>query len=388
MDPLLLPKIQKYQDFLLAATILCILININWNSNIDSKLNEFQIYHCSASSKNHLCSLIDGCSESVYIAASVISIYILLFCIYFRMRSHCLSIQSFISLDALILSIPSLIALSFKWYFITSLIIQTAQLFDSIFFYHHGRQNMSRSLLQQIDIENIKLSEHQFYAINSTNSTLFGQIMDYNNEYPLPLYSDIVAAFIRNLWSFLIWNGLNGQLFQCWLTKYLPNKVSKSLQSVHQKIIHRQLLCHFDYIESITLLCIEFIGDDPPRIVMNTKHAIIKTCQCKIWPNALRYTNVIIAVLCAYRLSYCQSISYLMYPLFSIIAAIVFIFTVIMGGYHQSVGRSYAVLHSHILFDLGPIICAIFLGYFVWKLLKKQRPLIVNQAYNSNRQRV
>eukprot|EP01084_Bolivina_argentea_P151399 264248_1 len=383
--------IHKYRELICAIFTLIVLIILHWNFNSYSTFDELHLFTCS-SSNNHICSLIYGCFETILFAAILIALYYGFFYLYFRLRYHLSSTDLLSGIDAYIISLPWLLSPLLKWHSVTSLIMHSSQLFDSLFFYQYPQHisaeiasisTTSTRTLLEINIQNDILSDNNM-QINTTNAIYIEDI-----GYELPVYSLLVAAFIRTLWSFLLWNGLDHYLWThkslTWLFESGPNKAIISLKAEHQRIVYNTLLPYFDYISDITRLCVQFI-DDQPLILLDIKKSIFQSLKHNNLSTSYKWFSVITAVMSGYRLWYCPSVGYIFAPVFFIIGVIVIVLIVILAileGDPGSFNCDFRLCNYHFFIVFGVFGAGICWGFIIWWCMQKRLKILKNIQENT-----
>ena len=379
---------QKYREPICGVFTLIILFTLHWNSNIESKFDALHMLTCSESS--HVCSLVYGCFESIIFALILCAIYYGFFYLYFRIRYHFVLSDILSGFDAYIIALPWLLSPLLKWHSVTSLIIDAAQLFDSVFIYQYPMESVSniitgnnRLLLQEmINIENDVLNEVSA-EIDNNSSSLIEIEPQSTPSYELAAYPILVAAFIRTLWSFILWNGLDQYLWSNkslnWLFESGPNKAIISLKSEHQRMINQQLLPHLDYISDITRIILQYVDEDAPLVLLDIKQSLSDSLKHTNLTNAYKWFSVITATMSAYRLWYCPSVGYIFAPVLFVIGVIIFvaiIITAIANGDAGSLNCHGIDYQFFIVFGVfGSALCW---GLFIWWCMQKRLETLKN----------
>jgi len=285
---------------------------LHLNSDTESKFDTLYVFTCDGSNR---CSLLYGCIESLLFAALLIGAYYLFFGLYFRMRYHFKSSDFLSGLDAYFIAMPWFLSPLLRWHSITSLLIDGLQLFDGLFFYQYPD-----------DMDPVISSRNLLDELTSTTSSPAP-------VYELAAYPLLMTAFIRTLWSFLLWTAMDTFLWNnkslLWLFENGPNSAILSLRSEHRRSVYNRLLHHFEGIDDVTTLCIDYKDDDVPLVLLDIKQDILESLRVTDLSTSYKVLSVVVVVVSAFRLWICPSVGHMLFPLFKVIGEVIFVLVVI-----------------------------------------------------------
>ena len=376
--------IRKYREFLCGVFTLLILVLLHWNSGTQSKLDSLYIFTCAESKRLQRCSLIYGCLESVIFASLLIGAYYICFWSYFRIRYHLKSSDFLAGIDAYIIALPWLLSPLLRWHSITSLLMDGTQLFDGLFFYEYpesieATDSLTRNLLDELNVE----SDHILNDIDDVESVNVP-------SYELAAYPILLSAVIRTLWSFLLWTGMDLFLWNnkslLWLFEHGPNSAILSLRSEHIRSMYHLLLPHFDGIHDVTKLCLQFIDDEAPFILMEIKQNILESLRATDLSESYKVFSVVVAVVSAFRLWYCPSVGYVLSPVFFVLGIVIFVLMVIIsianGDFRMTPGAHNCDYASFVF--IGVFCTALLWGFIIWTCMLNRLERLKQIQINSN----
>lgn len=296
----MLREYRHYREALCGTFTFLIMMMLHWIHGKDSNYLTLYLFTCDGSSRIQRCSLFYGCIESIIFAAALMVSYYVFFALYFRIRYHYKSTDVISGLDAYFIAMPWLMSPILRWHAITSLLIDSARFCDGLFFYEYPDDIASRNLLDG--------------TLTTSHPASITSI------YELASYPILLAAVIRTLWSFFMWTGVDAFLWSntslLWLFENGPNSAISSLRLVHRRSVHHILLSRFEGVGDVTALCIDYLGDEPPPIVLDLKRNILESLRAKDLSTAYKVFSVTVAVVSALRFWLCPSVGYMLSPVF------------------------------------------------------------------------